>query len=150
MKILCQNQTTVDKVGQRVTLPGVIQGEEEEFKDLDLEDFQLEEVGANVEEDVSVNEEDLNEFKEKMEEEEKEQEEEEKEIINVVPPRNDDVEEIEDIQDGEVDTEEEEEEEDEVDFDLNDGNILGNVFKSWCLFILGVFKPFPAPNLASF
>ena len=136
MKILCQNQTTVDKVGQRVTLPGVIQGEEEEFKDLNLEDFQLEEVGANVEEDVSVNEEDLNEFKEKMEEEEKEQEEEEKEIINVVPPRNDDVEEIEDIQDGEVDTEEaEEEEEDEIDFDLNDGNILGNVFKSYaCLF----------------
>ena len=55
----------------------------------------MEEVGGNVEEDVSVNEEDLNEFKEKMEEEEKEQEEEEKEIINVVPPRNDDVEEIE-------------------------------------------------------
>ena len=137
MKILCQNQTTlpVDKVGQRVTLPGVIQGEEEEFKDLDLEDFQLEEVGANVEEDVSVNEEDLNEFKEKMEEEEKEQEEEEKEIINVVPPRNDDVEEIEDIQDDEIDTEEGEDEGDEVDFDLNDGNILGNVFKSWCLFI---------------
>ena len=132
MKILCQNQTTVDKVGQRVTLPGVIQGEEEEFKDWDLEDFQLEEVGVNIEEDVSVNEEDLNEFKVKMEEEEKEQEEEEKEIINVVPPHDDDVEEIEDIQDGEVDTEEGEEEGDEVDFDLNDGNILGNVFKSWC------------------
>ena len=130
MKILCQNQTTVDKVAQRVTLPGVIQGEEEEFKDLDLEEFQMEEVGANVEEDVSVNEEDLNEFKVMMEEEEREQEEEEKEIINVVPPRNVDVEEIEDIQD---DEEEEEEEEDEVDFDLNDGNILGNVFKSRAL-----------------
>ena len=133
MKILSQNQTTVEKMAQRVTLPGVIQGEEEEFKDLDLEDFQLEEVGANVEEDVSVNEEDLNEFKEMMEEEEKEQEEEEKEIINVVPPRNVDVEEIEDIQDDEVDAEEEEDEEAEVDFDLNDGNILGNVFKSRAL-----------------
>ena len=130
MKILCQNQTTVDKVAQRVTLPGIIQGEEEEFKDLDLEEFQMEEVGANVEEDVSVNEEDLNEFKEMMEEDEREQEEEEKEIINVVPPRNVDVEEIEDIQD---DEEEEEEEEDEVDFDLNVGNILGNVFKSRAL-----------------
>ena len=130
MKILCQNQTTVDKVAQRVTLPGIIQGEEEEFKDLDLEEFQMEEVGANVEEDVSVNEEDLNEFKVMMEEEEREQEEEEKEIINVVPPRNVDVEEIEDIQD---DEEEEEEEEEEVDFDLSDGNILGNVFKSRAL-----------------